>query len=131
MRHLVRTGIFVFGFVYIYSAGASWWFLSSHREMEGYLIDEVGEVFSKHYYDPETLQGLEWFEFKSSRIRCFLFSDGDYHISSHSAAPALLLRKAVGKGISVRLALLEPSFGTLNAEVRSLKFITCPSFYPL
>ena len=130
MRHLARTGLFVFCCLYSYSAQTSWWILSSHREMEGYIIDEVGEVSSNQYYDPETLQRLEWFEFKSSRTRCFLFSDGDYHISSYSSVPAFLLMKAVGKDISMRLALLEPSIGSINVEVRSLKFVTCPLSYP-
>ena len=112
------------------STGANWSLYGSHHELEGYTIIEVGEILKKHWYDPATLQRLDWFEFNSYRTQCFLFSDGGYFMSEYSAIPSLLLKEVVGEEVVVKIALLEPSFGILRVEVRSVRFVSCPNFYP-
>ena len=122
--------LFLFGVCYCFSAGASWSLLSFHRELEGYSIVEVGEVRKRHYYDPETLQRLEWFEFTSYGTVCFLFSDKNYQLTSSSDVSALLLKRVVGRREIVKIALLQTFGYSINVDVEDVKFLSCPELYP-
>lgn len=109
---------------------AATWLFGSHHELVGYTIMEVGDVSKNHWYDPETLQRLEWFEFKSYHTQCFLIPGEDFFMSSYSTIPSLLLKKVVGEDVVVKVALLEHSFGGLSVDVKSVRFVSCPDFYP-
>lgn len=128
-KKLNATLLLVGAIVAASTSEAKWFILSNERELEGYTIVEVGEVEDRHYYDPETLQTLEWLEFKSYRTRCFLFSEGD-HVLSSSSIPSLILRKVVAGKEIVKIALLEPSYGSLSVEVKDVRFVSCPAFLP-
>ena len=124
----VRAILLLVGVFCCSSAVAGWSLFGSHKELEGYSIIGVGEVSEKHWYDPETLQRLEWFEFTTYRTQCFLFSDQDYQTLDYSEVPSLLLKKVIAGEEIIKVALLEPSFHSLSVNVRAIKFVLCPKF---